>query len=106
MADFLGMMKQAMQLQSKMKEMQEQLATIEVTGTAGGGLVNVTMTAKMEVKALKIDPSLIKPDEGDILEDLIVAAINDARRKAETMMQEKMSSLTGGLQLPPGLGFS
>ena len=106
MADFLGMMKQAMQLQSKMKEMQEQLALIEVTGTAGGGLVNVTMTAKMEIKSLKIDPSLIKPEEGEILEDLIVAALNDARRKAETTMQEKVSSLTGGLPLPPGLGLS
>ena len=106
MADFLGMMKQAMQLQSKMREMQEQLALIEVTGTAGGGLVNVTMTAKMEIKSLKIDPSLIKPEEGEILEDLIVAALNDARRKAETTMQEKVSSLTGGMPLPPGLGFS
>jgi len=106
MADFLGMMKQAMQLQSKMKALQEELALIEVTGTAGGGMVNVTMTAKMEIKALKIDPSLIKPDEREILEDLVVAAINDARRKAETTMQEKMSALTGGLPLPPGLGLS
>jgi DNA-binding YbaB/EbfC family protein len=103
MTDFLGMMKQAMQLQSKMKELQDQLGSVEVTGTSGGGLVAATMTAKMEVKSLKIDPSLVKADEREVLEDLIVAALNDARRKAETAMQEKMQSLTGGLGLPPGL---
>jgi DNA-binding YbaB/EbfC family protein len=103
MADFLGMMKQAMQLQSKMKALQDELAHVEVSGSSGGGLVTVTMTAKMEVKSLKIDPSLVKADEAEVLEDLIVAATNDARRKAEATMQEKMSSLTGGMQLPPGL---
>src|SRR5438552_5442459 len=103
MTDFLGMMKQAMQLQSKMKELQDELAHVEVTGTSGGGLVAATMTAKMEVKSLKVDPSLVKADEREVLEDLIVAALNDARRKAETAMQEKMSALTGGMQLPPGL---
>ena len=103
MADFLGMMKQAMQLQSKMKALQDELAQVEVSGVSGGGLVTVTMTAKMEVKSLKIDPSLVKADEAEVLEDLIVAAMNDARRKAESTMQEKMSSLTGGMQLPPGL---
>jgi len=103
MADFLGMMKQAMQLQSKMKALQDELAQVEVSGSSGGGLVAVTMTAKMEVKSLKIDPSLVKADEAEVLEDLIVAAMNDARRKAETAMQEKMSALTGGMQLPPGL---
>jgi len=106
MADFLGMMKQAMQLQSKMKALQDELAQVEVTGTSGGGLVTAIMTAKMEVKSLKIDPSLVKPDESEVLEDLIVAAMNDARRKAETAMQEKMAALTGGLQLPPGFGLS
>jgi len=103
MADFLGMMKQAMQLQSKMKALQDELAQVEVTGTSGGGLIAAVMTAKMEVKSLKIDPSLIKSDEAEVLEDLIVAALNDARRKAEAAMQDKMASLTGGLQLPPGL---
>jgi DNA-binding YbaB/EbfC family protein len=103
MADFLGMMKQAMQLQSKMKALQDELAQVEVSGASGGGMVNVTMTAKMEVKSLKIDPSLVRADEAEVLEDLIVAAMNDARRKAETTMQEKMSALTGGMQLPPGL---
>ena len=105
MADFLGMMKQAAQLQSKMQAMQDELSQIEVEGVSGGGLVSVRMTAKMEVKAVKIDPSLIKPDEREVLEDLLVTANNDARRKAEAAMQEKMQSLTGGLGLPPGLGF-
>jgi len=105
MADFLGMMKQAAQLQSKMKEMQDQLEHIEVEGISGGGLVSVRMTAKMDVKAVKIDPSLIKPDEREILEDLLVTAIGDARRKAEAAMQEKMQALTGGLSLP-GLGLT
>ena len=106
MADFLGMMKQAAQLQSKMQAMQEELGQVEVEGVSGGGLVSVCMTAKMEVKAVKIDPSLIKPDEREILEDLLVTAHNDARRKAEAAMQEKMQALTGGLGLPPGLGLT
>jgi DNA-binding YbaB/EbfC family protein len=105
MADFLGMMKQAAQLQSKMKEMQDQLDHIEVEGISGGGLISVRMTAKMEVKAVKIDPSLIKPDEHEILEDLLVTAMGDARRKAEAAMQDKMQALTGGLSLP-GLGLT
>jgi DNA-binding YbaB/EbfC family protein len=105
MADFLGMMKEAAQLQSKMKEMQDQLDRIEVEGISGGGLVSVRMTAKMEVKAVKIDPSLIKPDEREILEDLLVTAMGDARRKAEAAMQDKMQALTGGLSLP-GLGLT
>jgi len=103
MADFLGMMKQAAQLQSKMQAMQEELATVEVEGISGGGLVSVHMTAKMEVKSIKIDPSLVKPEEREILEDLLVTALGDARRKAEAAMQEKMQALTGGLGLPPGL---
>jgi DNA-binding YbaB/EbfC family protein len=106
MADFLGMMKQAAQLQSKMKEMQDQLDHIEVEGISGGGLISVRMTAKMEVKAVKIDPSLMKADEREILEDLLVTAMGDARRKAEGAMQEKMQALTGGLSLPPGLGLT
>ena len=106
MADFLGMMKQAAQLQSKMKAMQDELEQVEVEGVSGGGLVSVRMTAKMEVKGIAIDPSLIKADEREILEDLIVTAMNDARRKAEAAMQDKMQALTGGLGLPPGLGFS
>src|SRR3982074_2406905 len=106
MADFLGMMKQAAQLQSKMQAMQEELDHVEVEGMSGGGLITVRMTAKMEVKAVRIDPSLMKADEREILEDLLVTAHNDARRKAELAMQEKMQALTGGLGLPPGLGLT
>jgi len=103
MPDFLGMMKQAAQLQSKMQEMQVELDHIEVEGAAGGGMVTVRMTAKGEMKSVKIDDSLIKPEEKEILEDLLVAAHADARRKAEEGLQEKMKTLTGGLPLPPGL---
>lgn len=106
MADFLGMMKQAAQLQSKMKAMQDELEHVEVEGLSGGGLVTIRMTAKMEVKNVKIDPSLVKADEVEILEDLLVTALNDARRKAEAAMAEKMQSLTGGMGLPPGLGLT
>jgi nucleoid-associated protein EbfC len=106
MADIFGMMKQAAQLQSKMKAMQDELDHIEVEGMSGGGLVNVRMTAKMEVKVIKIDPSLMKADEREILEDLLVTALGDARRKAEAAMQDKMQALTGGLGLPPGLGLT
>ena len=103
MPDFLGMMKQAAQLQSKMQAMQEELGQIEVEGTSGGGLVTVRMSAKMDVKTVKIDPSLMKAEEREVLEGLLVTALADARRKAETAMQEKRQSLAGGLGLPPGL---
>ena len=103
MADFLGMMKQAAQLQSKMQEMQVELDHIEVEGTSGGGVVTVKLTAKGEMKGISIDPSLLKPEEKEIVEDLLVAAHADARRKAEAIMQDKMKALTGGLPLPPGL---
>ena len=103
MADFLGLMKQAAQLKSKMEEMQAELNQLEVEGTSGGGMVTVKLSGKGELKGLKIDPSLAKPDETEILEDLIVAAHTDARRKAEALLQEKMKAVTGGLPLPPGL---
>ena len=103
MADFMGMMKQAAQLQSKMQAMQAELDLIEVEGTSGGGLLTVTMTAKGELKGVSIDPSLLKAEEKEILEDLLVAAHADARRKAEVLMADKMKNLTGGLPLPPGL---
>ena len=99
----MGLMKQAAELKSKVESMQAELDHVEVEGTAGGGLVTVKLTAKSELKAVRIDPSLLKPDETEILEDLIVAAHTDARRKAETVLQEKMQGLTGGLPLPPGL---
>jgi len=102
MVDFLGMMKQAAQMQAKMQELQEELDRTEVQGTSGGGLVMVTLNAKGDLKGVKIDDSVVKPDEKEILEDLLVTAHADARRKVETVMQEKMAALTGGLSLPPG----
>ena len=106
MADFLGLMKQAAELKTKMEAMQAELDQVEVEGTAGGGMVTVRMSAKGELKGLRIDPSLMKPDEKEIVEDLIVAAHADARRKAEAVMQEKMKGLTGGLPLPPGMNLT
>ncbi len=103
MRDLMGMMKQAKELQERMQQMQAELDSVEVEGVSGGGLVSVRLTAKGDPKAIRIDPTLLKPDEGEILEDLLVAAISDARRKAESVMQDKMSALTGGLPIPPGL---
>src|SRR6185436_13777391 len=103
MADLMGLMKQAAQMQAKMQELQAELDRTEVEGTSGGGMVTVRLTAKGEMKGITIDPSLLKPDEKEILEDLLIAAHADARRKAEDVMQDKMKSVTGGLSLPPGL---
>jgi len=103
MADFLGLMKQAAELKSKMETMQAELELVEVDGTAGGGLVTVRLSGKGELKSVKIDDSLIKPQEKEIIEDLVVAAHADARRKAEALVQEKMKNVAGGLPLPPGL---
>lgn len=102
MVDIMGLMKQAGQMQAKMQEMQAELDNIEVEGTAGGGLVAVKLSAKGDMKGVKIDGSLMKPEEAEILEDLLVTAHADARRKADAVMQEKMQSMTGGLKLPPG----
>lgn len=102
MRDLMGMMKQAQALQQKMEEMQASLEATEVEGQSGGGLVAVTLTAKGTMKAVRVDPGLLKADEGEILEDLIVAAHADARAKADRVAAEKMQSLTGGLPLPPG----
>lgn len=103
--DFMGMMKQAAQLQSKMQALQAELDTITVDGTAGGGMVTVTLTAKGDLKAVRIDDSMMKPGETEIVEDLLIAAHADARKRAEAVLQEKMQSVTGGLPLPPGLGL-
>ena len=103
MADFLGLMKQAAELKSKMEAMQAELEQMEVEGTSGGGLVTVKLSGKGEVKGVKIDDTLMQPAEKEILEDLIVAAHADARRKAETLLQDKMKSVAGGLPLPPGM---
>tara|TARA_Y100000768_G_C23886049_1_gene637630 strand:- start:695 stop:1018 length:324 start_codon:yes stop_codon:yes gene_type:complete len=103
MVNIGNMMKQAQQLQKKMAEAQEKLNEIEVEGSSGGGLVKVTATAKGVFKRITIDDTLLKTDEKEILEDLIIAAINDAKEKGETVAQEQMKSLTGGLPLPPGM---
>jgi DNA-binding YbaB/EbfC family protein len=106
MPDFLGLMKQAAQLQSKMQDLQAELDSIEVEGTAGGGMVNVRLTAKGDLRGVAIDDSLMTPSDKQVLADLLVAAHADARRKGEQVMQEKMKSLTGGLPLPPGMGLT
>ncbi|MCU0838369.1 MAG: YbaB/EbfC family nucleoid-associated protein [Rhodospirillales bacterium] len=99
------MMKQAQKLQEKMGELQAQLANAEMTGASGGGMVQVTVTGKGEVRRIKIDPALVDPAEVEVLEDLIVAACNDAKAKVEAYMQERMGELTGGLKLPPGMSL-
>ena len=96
------MMKQAQEMQAKMAEMQEQLAQTEVTGASGGGMIRVTLNGKGEMRKVEIDPTLVDPDEVAVLEDLIVAATNDAKAKAEAQAAQKMGELTGGLGLPPG----
>jgi nucleoid-associated protein EbfC len=103
MADFLGLMKQAAEFKSKMEAMQAELDHVEVEGTAGGGLVSVKLSGKGELRSAQVDDSLLKPDQKQILQDLIVAAHADARRKLEALLAERMQSLTGGLSLPPGL---
>jgi DNA-binding YbaB/EbfC family protein len=103
MPDFLDLMKQATEFKSKMEAMQAELDRLEVEGVAGGGLVTIKLSGKGDVRGAHLDDSLLKPDQKEILEDLLVAAHADARRKLETMLQEKMQALTGGLPLPPGL---
>ena len=103
MVNIGNMMKQAQELQKKMSEAQEKLNNIEVEGVSGGGVVKVTATAKGEIKRINIDESLLKPEDKEITEDLIVAAINDAKQKGETAAQEEMKSVTGGLPIPPGM---
>jgi nucleoid-associated protein EbfC len=99
-----GMMKQVQQMQDNVKKVQDSLATIEVEGQSGAGLVKVTMTCKNDVKRVVIDPSLFGDDK-DMLEDLVAAAFNDAVRKAEATSNEKMSAVTAGLPIPPGMKF-
>ena len=101
--DIMGMMKQAQAMQQKLADIQSELDGVQVTGASGGGSVSVTMTAKGDVKGLTLDPALLVPDEKEILEDLIVAALNDAKAKAERAAQERMQELTKGLPLPPGM---
>jgi nucleoid-associated protein EbfC len=97
-----NMLKEAQKLQSRMAEMQAKLAETEISGAAGAGMVTVTLNGKGEMRAIKIDPSLAEPGEIEVLEDLIVAAFNDAKTRLEAQLQEEMGKLTGGMSLPPG----
>ena len=103
MRNLMGMMAKAKELEQKMQDAQAELDQVEVEGVSGGGVVTVRLSAKGELRGLKIDPSLMVADEVEILEDLIVAAHADARGKAEAAMQEKMQGLTAGLPIPPGM---
>ncbi|HWE19534.1 MAG TPA: YbaB/EbfC family nucleoid-associated protein [Hyphomicrobiaceae bacterium] len=103
MKDLMKMMKQAQEIQGRMQQMQEELAALQVEGQSGGGLVRVTLNGKMEARSVKLDPSLLKPEDVEMLEDLILAAFQDAKGKVEAVLQEKMREVTGGLPLPPGL---
>ncbi len=100
--DIGKMMKQAQELQSRMAEAQEEITRLEATGTSGGGLVSVTVTGKGELKALRIDPSLMKPEDAEIVEDLIVAAFSDAKHRVDALVADRMQAVTGNLPLPPG----
>jgi nucleoid-associated protein EbfC len=103
MKDLMGVMKQLGEMQSRMSRMQEELAQMEIDGQAGGGLVKVVLGGKGDLKKLSIDPSLMKPGEIEILEDLVVAAAQEAKGKLEAVLQAKMQDMAGGLPIPPGL---
>jgi DNA-binding YbaB/EbfC family protein len=105
MRDLMGIMKQAQAMQQKLKDAQDELENLEVDGAAGGGMVAVKITARGQVKSVQIDPSLLVADEKEILEDLLVAALNDARAKAERISQERLAEVTKGLPIPPGLNL-
>ena len=105
MVNLGNMMKQAQQMQKKMAEAQEKLNSIEVEGSSGGGMVKIVASAKGEIRRISIDDSLMKKEEKEITEDLIVAAINDAKQKGEIAAQEEMKNITGGISLPPGMKF-
>jgi DNA-binding YbaB/EbfC family protein len=105
MFNMMDMMKQAQQLQSKMQEMHAELEQLEIEGDAGAGMVRIVLNGRGDVRRVSIDPSLLKPEDAEIIEDLIVAAFGDAKRKSQELMQEKMKQVTGGLPLPPGMGF-
>ncbi len=103
MKNLSQMLKQAEAMQTRMAEVQEQLGRVEITGVSGGGMVEVTLSGKGEMRGVRIERALVDPEEKEVLEDLIVAAHNDAKVKVEAHLSEEMSKLTGGLNLPPGL---
>ena len=100
-----AMMPTAQKMQEKIKTLQDELSNTEVTGSSGGGMVEVTLSGKHETRAVKIDPSLVNGEDLGVLEDLIAAAFNDAKTRVEKLMAEKMAEVTGGLQLPPGMSL-
>lgn len=102
MKDLMGLMNKAKEMQTRMAELQEEIATLEATGQSGGGMVRVTLNGKGELKSMAIDPSMLKEGEGEILEDLIIAAHAEAKAKIDVLMQEKTSELTAGMGLPGG----
>ncbi len=103
MKDLMKLMAQAGQIQARMQKMQEELAALEIEGQSGAGLVKVCLNGKGEMRSVRIDPSLMKPGEAEIVEDLLLAAHQDARAKVESTLQERMQEVTGGLPLPPGM---
>ncbi len=105
MKDIMGMMKAASEMKGKMEAMQAELAELVVEGRAGGGMVTVALSGKGDVRGLKIDPTLLKPEDAEVIEDLIVAAFNDAKGKSEAEMQRRMAEVTAGLPIPPGMKF-
>lgn len=105
MKDIMGMMKAASEMKGKMEAMQAELAELVVEGRSAAGMVSVQLSGKGEMRGLKIDPSLVKADEVEVLEDLVIAAYNDAKAKSEAEMQRKMAEVTAGLPLPPGMKF-
>jgi DNA-binding YbaB/EbfC family protein len=99
----MGLMKKAQEMQVRMEELQAELDQTLVEGEAGGGMVKVTLTAKGQMKSVSFDPSILKPEDREIVEDLVVTAHQDARKKAERLMEEKMKAVTAGLPIPPGM---
>lgn len=105
MKDIMGMMKAASEMKGKMEAMQAELAELVVEGRSGGGMVTVALSGKGDVRGIKIDPTLLKPEDAEVIEDLIVAAFTDAKGKSEAEMQRRMSEVTAGLPIPPGMKF-
>jgi DNA-binding protein, YbaB/EbfC family len=105
MKDIMGMMKAAGEMKARMEAMQAELAELVVEGRSGGGMVTVALSGKGEMKGLRIDPALLRPEDAEVVEDLIVAAFNDAKGKSEVEMQRKMAEVTAGLPIPPGMKF-
>jgi DNA-binding YbaB/EbfC family protein len=105
MKDIMGMMKAASEMKGKMEAMQAELAELVVEGRSGGGMVTVALSGKGDVRGIKIDPSLLKPEDAEVIEDLIVAAFTDAKGKSEAEMQRRMGEVTAGLPIPPGMKF-